>query len=307
MLGSLVVVPVLLTLLASSSQATAGARDEYFDSAGVRIRYFEEGQGELVILIHGLTGLADGWTDAGLVGDLSKSYHVVALDLRGHGRSDKPASTQSYGREMAMDVVRLMDHLKVERAHLVGYSLGAQIAGIVAIEHPSRVLSATLAAGTPKMSWTPADAAAAERGGAEGETGRPLSLVRNLMPAGGVAPDEAFVTAMATRLMENVSPASYAAIRRAAVNRVLSEAAWSSAKVPMQSIQGTRDPSIGSAQAALKLLPSLKLVVVSGATHVGDRWEWTSWPSTALIVSPEFRSAVLAFIRANSGNSTRPA
>ena len=51
-------------------------------------------------------------------------YRVIALDCRGHGQSGKPQDPGQYGLEMVRDVVRLLDHLNVERAHVVGYAMG---------------------------------------------------------------------------------------------------------------------------------------------------------------------------------------
>ena len=74
---------------------------------------------------------------------------MIALDCRGHGKSDKPHDPEKYGPEMAADVVRLLDHLKIEKAHLIGYSSGAFIAGKVAATHPKRVLSVVYAGQAP--------------------------------------------------------------------------------------------------------------------------------------------------------------
>ena len=121
------------------------AADDVFDSNGVKIRYVTEGKGEAVVLIHGWMGDSSMWgrdrvrqhqTQTGADG-----FQLIALDCRGHGKSDKPHDPEKYGPEMAADVVRLLDHLKIEKAHLIGYSSGAFIAGKVAATHPERVLS----------------------------------------------------------------------------------------------------------------------------------------------------------------------
>lgn len=116
-----------------------------FDSAGVRIHYEAEGRGDPVILIHGLHASAQrNWGAPGVIADLAKSYRVIALDCRGHGQSDKPAGEGAYGVQMIGDVVRLMDHLKLRSAHIVGYSMGGMIALKLAVLHPDRVRSTTL-------------------------------------------------------------------------------------------------------------------------------------------------------------------
>ena len=67
---------------------------------------------------------------------LSKRYRVIALDNRGHGKSDKPYDPAQYGLELVDDVVRLMDHLGIAKAHVVGYSLGGFITLKLALRHP---------------------------------------------------------------------------------------------------------------------------------------------------------------------------
>ncbi len=103
-----------------------------FHSGGVKIAYFVQGKGEPVVLLPGVTDL------------LAKDYQVIALDMRGHGLSDKPAKEDAYGPELVEDIVRLLDHLKIKKAHVVGYSMGGIIAGNFIVKHPDRVLSGTL-------------------------------------------------------------------------------------------------------------------------------------------------------------------
>jgi len=113
-----------------------------FDSGGVRIAYIEAGQGEPVILVHGLhSSAAMNWQLLGTFDAPALKYHVIALDLRGHGHSDRPASEDAYGQPMADDLVGLMDHLKIEKAHVIGYSLGGIVTMKFAVDHPERVKS----------------------------------------------------------------------------------------------------------------------------------------------------------------------
>ena len=109
-----------------SGPGATPTNDQFFDSAGVRIRYVSAGQGEPIILIHGWAADAEMWDS--LMQDLSRDYRVIAFDCRGHGRSDKPTDPKQYGMEMVNDVVRLMDHLGFSKAHIVGYSMGGSIA-----------------------------------------------------------------------------------------------------------------------------------------------------------------------------------
>lgn len=126
---------------------TARTPGEYFDSNGVKIFYTVEGQGEPLILIHGLAANADlNWRRPGINALLRKDFQVIAFDCRGHGLSDKPTEPAQYGIEMVNDVIRLMDHLGIAKAHIAGYSMGGFIALEVAMRHPDRVRSVALCA-----------------------------------------------------------------------------------------------------------------------------------------------------------------
>ena len=132
----------------------AGAADlpktQTFDANGVKIAYFVEGKGEPVVLIHGwLSSAGVNWVFPGISKALAKQYKVIALDIRGHGLSDKPTDEEAYGQEMVEDIARLLDHLKINEAHIVGYSMGGIIAGNFMVKHPDRVLSGTLGG----MAW----------------------------------------------------------------------------------------------------------------------------------------------------------
>ncbi len=133
----------------------AVATDDTFDSNGVKIRYVTEGEGEAVVLIHGWMGDSSMWGrdsygNTKLNG--MPGFRVIALDCRGHGKSDKPHDPEKYGTEMAADVVRLLDHLNIKRAHIIGYSMGAFIAGKVAATNPDRVISVIYGGQAPLVS-----------------------------------------------------------------------------------------------------------------------------------------------------------
>lgn len=115
-----------------------------FDSAGTRIAFLDEGQGDPIVLVHGFASSSRiNWVDTGWVALLAKSgFRVIALDNRGHGSSDKPYDLEAYGAPlMAEDVRRLLDHLAIERADVMGYSMGARISAFLALNHPARVRS----------------------------------------------------------------------------------------------------------------------------------------------------------------------
>lgn len=143
---ALVISCLVLCLCCSClSQMRAGASGQTFNSNGVPIYYTVEGKGEPVVLIHGLHSSAElNWHAPGISRALATSFQVIALDLRGHGRSGKPEHETDYGVQLAEDVIRLLDHLKLDQAHIVGYSLGGMIALKLTVKHPQRVRSLTL-------------------------------------------------------------------------------------------------------------------------------------------------------------------
>jgi pimeloyl-ACP methyl ester carboxylesterase len=110
-------------------------------SDGVKIHYLVKGKGTPVVLIHGYTGSAEGnWFRNGIADALAKTHMVVALDCRNHGKSDKPDGPT--GRGKAEDVVELMNHLKIQKAHLHGYSMGGAIVGRLMALIPDRIITA---------------------------------------------------------------------------------------------------------------------------------------------------------------------
>jgi pimeloyl-ACP methyl ester carboxylesterase len=144
--------------LAAARAAGAAPQERVFDSAKVPVRFIEEGAGEPVILMHGYTLDADDeWVRTGLFAALAGHYRGVALDARGHGRSGKPHDPAAYGPEMGLDIVRLMDHLGIPRAHVVGYSMGSHVVAQLLIARPERFLTATLGGAVGRLGWTEAD------------------------------------------------------------------------------------------------------------------------------------------------------
>lgn len=146
----LVVLLVTAVPAAAQTRATTGAGEERgaasFDSNGVQIHYADRGRGVPVVLLHGFTGsYARHWEAPGVMQALETAgYRVIAMDCRGHGQSGKPQESGQYGVEMVRDVVRLLDHLNVERAHIVGYSMGGATASQLLVKYPKRVLTVTL-------------------------------------------------------------------------------------------------------------------------------------------------------------------
>jgi pimeloyl-ACP methyl ester carboxylesterase len=118
---------------------------ESFQSDGVRLAFLDEGQGDPVLLIHGFaSSVRANWIEPGWVRLLTAAgYRVIAFDNRGHGESEKLYDRALYTAPlMAEDARRLMDHLAIPRADVMGYSMGARIACFLALKYPQRVRSA---------------------------------------------------------------------------------------------------------------------------------------------------------------------
>jgi pimeloyl-ACP methyl ester carboxylesterase len=116
-----------------------------FDSDGVCIRFIDEGAGDPVLLVHGFaSSVKHNWLDPGWVGLLRRNgYRVIAYDNRGHGESEKLYTPQAYQPSAMMeDARRLLDHLGIVRADVMGYSMGARLTAFLALAHPQRLRSA---------------------------------------------------------------------------------------------------------------------------------------------------------------------
>lgn len=285
--GVFVVSALLLT-------TPAFAEDQFFDSSGVRIRYVEQGTGEPVVLIHGNGGSSDMWTRIGALQDLARNYRVVAFDARGHGKSGKPHDPNQYGREMALDIVRLLDHLRISRAHIVGYSMGAGMTAQLLTTHPDRFITATLVAGgSGRGPWTAEDAKRVEQEASELEKDCiSRTQMYRLAPSEGPKPSEAEIKAASDACFANPNQDRFAlaALRRASGEQALTFDQTSAVRVPTLAVVGDQDPAATGLQALKKRRADLHLVVVGGATHGGER---------GIVRRPEFLPALRQFIAAH--------
>ncbi|RDH79542.1 alpha/beta fold hydrolase [Mycolicibacterium moriokaense] len=103
------------------------------DIHGQRLAYYDEGQGEVLLLIHGMAGSSQTWRE--ILPRLAKRYRVIAPDLLGHGQSAKPRTDYSLGA-FAVGLRDLLDELDVDSATIVGHSLGGGIAMQFLYQHP---------------------------------------------------------------------------------------------------------------------------------------------------------------------------
>jgi pimeloyl-ACP methyl ester carboxylesterase len=113
-----------------------------FSHDGFEIAYLDEGTGDPVLMIHGFaSSMQVNWVNPGWVKTLRDAgYRAVAFDHRGHGGTSKSYEPEAYrpGR-MASDAAALLGHLGLDRAHVMGYSMGARVAAFLALEEPALV------------------------------------------------------------------------------------------------------------------------------------------------------------------------
>ncbi|MBK7580044.1 MAG: alpha/beta fold hydrolase [Myxococcales bacterium] len=282
--------PVLVLLLLAAAAAAAyrftrRVEGSFFDHDGVRLHFTDEGDGTPVILLHGFAVNADlNWRLVGLTQSLAKYRRVVALDLRGHGLSDKPHDPAEYGALMAEDVVALLDHLKIQRAHVVGYSLGGIIALKLAVAHPERLLSVSpLGAG-----WEDPDDSDFVR--AMGGIADALESGRGVPPLsgslGGARKRPGLLHTTWVRVMTrhlNDGPALGAMVRGLG-GLILGRNELETIAVPVCSIVGSADPMLLGVERMRGAVPDHTIHVIEGADHI------------QAVRRPELRRALLAFL-----------
>ena len=259
---------VLLRLLAVFLLAsTASAQDRYFDSAGVRIRYVDTGNGPPVVLVHGFTGdIERSWVNNGILPDLARDHRVVAFDLRGHGHSGKPHDPRAYD-EIGLDVIRLMDHLGIEKAHVVGYSLGGIIVAKLLTTHPRRFASAVLGGASYRRARSSEADEATAAAAREIEAGIYRALIVSTAPTDEPAPTEEAIRARSREIAASSDVLAHAALMRARRALLVSDAEIAKVRVPTLAVVGSVDPALPRIQAMVKRWPGLEVEVVPGAAH----------------------------------------
>lgn len=237
-----------------------------FRFEGIEIAYIDEGPREQralpVLLIHGFASNIDmNWVSTGWVKDLTAAgYRVVALDNRGHGKSQKLYDLDSYGAPiMAEDARRLLDHLGIGAAHVIGYSMGARIAAFLATRHPGRVRSLVFG-------------------------GLGINMVRGMAGTGPIAhaleaatiedvknPTARTFRAFAEQTKSDLK--ALAACIRSARDPITREAI-AAIQCPVLVAVGSLDVIGGSAEDLARLIPGAEAFVIEGREHmkaVGDR------------------------------------
>ena len=120
---------------------------EHFSSDGVDIAFLDGGEGDPILLVHGFaSNHVVNWGATGWIDTLKRAgRRVIAMDVRGHGKSAKLRDPASYSlATMADDALRLLDHLSIHRADVMGYSMGARITVAMALANQDRMRSMVL-------------------------------------------------------------------------------------------------------------------------------------------------------------------
>jgi pimeloyl-ACP methyl ester carboxylesterase len=245
------------------------------------------GKGTPVILIHGYTGTAWGnWFSNGIAQALAKNHMVVALDCRNHGKSDKPVAN---GPGKAEDVVELMDHLKIKRAHIHGYSMGGGITGRLLTMIPDRMITAVFGgSGIPEADAEMRAKVPPDKQGSdpqEAEASRTLRIHRAMDL--GMSKEEA------EKQAANPPPARAAAVTPAAATpaRTGPQLDLTKLNLPMLAINGEFDRPNAKTTRMTREVKNFTNVVLPGKSHL-----------TAIMAGympKEYLESLVKFINAN--------
>ncbi|MBI3700112.1 MAG: alpha/beta hydrolase [Afipia sp.] len=238
-----------------------------FHHGSVEIAYLDEGQdntmGDPIVLVHGFASSKDiNWIYPSWISTLTKAgYRVVALDNRGHGESSKLYDPELYGiGTMAGDVRALMDHLEIERADMMGYSMGGRITAFIAAHYPQRLRSAIL--GGIGI-------------GLIDDTGRPGENVATALEAASLddVTDPMGRTFRAFADQTRSDRRALAACMRGS-RRLMTREEAASIKVPTLIAVGTTDDVAGSGPELGQIISGSQVLDIPGRDHmraVGDR------------------------------------
>ncbi|MDD0977669.1 alpha/beta fold hydrolase [Pseudomonas fontis] len=120
----------------------------YFEHEGCSLHYEEYGQGEPLVLLHGLGSSCQDWEMQ--IAELARHYRLILMDIRGHGRSDKPRERYSIPGFSA-DLMALLEHLQTGPVHLVGLSMGGMVGFQFAVDHPEWLRSLCIVNSAPEV------------------------------------------------------------------------------------------------------------------------------------------------------------
>ena len=249
----------------------------------------EQGVGTPIVLMHGMTGTLDRHFIAnGVFANLAKDHRVIAIDLRGHGKSGKPHAPGAYGEEMARDVGRLLDHLKIQRAHIAGYSLGAFIAARFAVLQPQRPIGVIYIASLPLRDGDTGMEKFAADSVKDFESDLPFkSLMITLQPPGSKPPSDDEIRKAVAPLVAANDVKALAALWRGYKTLSVSNAQLSALKAPSIVLVGSEDTAAAGVPELTKTHPRIRTLVVQGAQHGGP---------DGVMRRPEFMSTLREFL-----------
>ena len=233
-----------------------------FSHDGVEIAFFDQGEGEPIVLVHGFASTKEvNWNMPGWVSTLTGAgRRVVALDNRGHGASAKLYDPAAYRSAiMAEDVRALIDHLGLPRADVMGYSMGARISAFLALAHPEQVRSVVLGGlGTGLINGV----------------GDPERIARGLE-----APSLADVADPGARQFRSFAEQTRSDLRALAAcmrgsRQTLSREEVGRIAVPLLVAVGSNDTIAGAPEELAALVPNAQALVIPNRDHmlaVGDK------------------------------------
>lgn len=257
-------------LLCFATAPALAFEDQYLDANGVKIRYIDTGKGKAIVLLHGGGSNLESWTSQGVVDNLAKDFRVIAFDARGHGKSDSPRDPAAYGRQQAVDVVRILDALKIQRAHIIGFSLGSSTVAQLLTLHPERFLTGVQVAGAGR---TPEEANDPRIETEAAEIARDCVSRSRLMrqaPAGMKLTEEEIQQRItACRADKNFDQLAVAASLRGYKDQAVTNAQMAAVKVPTMGIVGTLDHTFKAMQELKAIRRAMKLVILDGVSHTG--------------------------------------
>jgi len=233
-----------------------------FKHGDVEIAFLDEGIGEPIVLVHGFASNKEvNWVQPGWVSALTGvGRRVIALDNRGHGASTKLYDPAAYSVEkMGGDTVALMDHLKIERADVLGYSMGGRIAGQVAFAHPDRVRSAIIGGIGIRLVE-------------QGFDSEKIAAALDAPTADGT--DNVLALGFRMFALQTKSDLKALAACMRNPNRTISREAAASIRVPVLVATGTKDDIAGSGVGLAALIPGAELLDIPDRDHmfaVGDK------------------------------------
>lgn len=265
-----VLILLFVALLGGAARAQTPESKFVTVSDGTRIHYLEAGAGPPVILLHGSTGTAhSNYVTTGIVQALAANHRVLALDFRGQGRSDRPATPKRYAsNRFPQDVLEIMDRLDVRKAHLAGYSMGGEMLAPILAIAPDRIITATFGGSGLLEPDHRADAAALAQD-ARGRDQDPPPLARKLWV------ERDFAALRAMEQGRRAQPPTTPPIDPRQVT------------FPVLAIVGEYDTPTRFTALMKRSLPDFRLVVLKGRDH-----------ATAL-ADPGYKEALVEFINAH--------